>query len=315
MPEIFRARERGHLDARVVPESLIALHAEDEDWVAWLKALPELAATYLERWALTIDGRPLHGAASLVLPVAQEDGTPAMLKLQPLNEENAGEALALRTWNGDGVVRVLQDDQATGTLLLERLHPRSLNHLPDDVEATRILAELLARLSAVPAPPGLRTLADVAAAMLDDAPALIPLLADPAEQSLVLRCAARLAELVKEPGDRLLHWDLHYENVLASDREPWLVIDPKPLAGDPCFELFAALNNRWDDLVATGEPARALRRRFELMLDVVGLDRERAIGWTLARILQNVLWDLEGGGHQVEPVQVAIAEVLMTLSV
>ncbi|GGW53564.1 hypothetical protein GCM10010381_43810 [Streptomyces xantholiticus] len=37
--------------------------------------------------------------------------------------------------------------------------------------------------------------------------------------------------------DRLLHWDLHFDNVLAAEREPWLVIDPKLLVGDPGFEL------------------------------------------------------------------------------
>lgn len=31
----------------------------------------------------------------------------------------------------------------------------------------------------------------------------------------------------------MIHCDLHYENVLAADREPWLVIDPKPVSGDP----------------------------------------------------------------------------------
>src|SRR5690606_39320812 len=50
---------------------------------------------------------------------------------------------------------------------------------------------------------------------------------------LVARCAAAVAELLPEAGDRLLHWDLHYANVLAGEREPWLAIDPKPLAGDP----------------------------------------------------------------------------------
>ena len=34
------------------------------------------------------------------------------------------------------------------------------------------------------------------------------------------------------PGT-LVHGDLHYANVLAADREPWLVIDPQPLSGDP----------------------------------------------------------------------------------
>jgi streptomycin 6-kinase len=273
--------------------------------------LPKLVSGYLDQWGLRLDGDPLYGAASLVLPVLRQDGTGAMLKLQPLSEENAGEALGLRIWNGDGVVRVLEDDPATCTILLERLKPGMLSDLPDDQEATQILAELLARLCVVQAPPTLRKLEDIAGAMLAEAPTQIPLLADPEEQKLVLRCAARLAELVDEPGDRLLHWDLHYDNVMAAEREPWLVIDPKPLAGDPCFELLPALTNRWDDLVATGDLPKAIWRRFDLMLEVVGLDRDRAIGWTLGRILQNALWDLEDGEHVVDPAQVAIAGALM----
>jgi streptomycin 6-kinase len=88
-----------------------------------------------------------------------------------------------------------------------------------------------------------------------------------------------------EPGDRLLHWDLHDENVLASGRAPWLAIDPKPLAGDPGFELWPALDNRFDpdDIVW----------RFDAMTDVLALDRPRAHAWTLGRLLQNTLWDIE----------------------
>lgn len=88
------------------------------------------------------------------------------------------------------------------------------------------------------------------------------------------------------------------------------MIDPKPLAGDPCFELFPALNNRWDDLVAAGDLGRAIRYRFDLMVDRLALDRDRAVGWTLGRILQNVLWDLEDDEHAINPVQVAIASAL-----
>jgi streptomycin 6-kinase len=102
--------------------------------------------------------------------------------------------------------------------------------------------------------------------------------------------------------------------VMASHREPWLAIDPKPLAGDSCFELFQALNNRWDDLVATGDLPRAIRRRFDLMVEIVGLDRERAVGWTMGRILQNVLWDLAGGEDAIDPVQVEIGRALLNPS-
>jgi streptomycin 6-kinase len=284
------------------------------DQLPWLEASPALAAEYLDRWQLRLDGEPLHGMASVVLPVLRADDTPAMLKLQPFTDENKGEALGLKTWGKDDVVEVLEDDPATATILLERLEPRSLNDLADDTGATTILAELLARLCVVPAPPGLRRLEDIVAEMLDDATRLIPRLADPDQQSLVRRYAAQAAELVQEPGDRLLHWDLHQENVLAAHRKPWLVIDPKPLAGDPCFELLPALHNRWDDLVAVGDLHQAIRRRFDLMLEVTGLDRERAVGWTMVRILQNTLWDLDGdedeSEDEIDPHQLEIARAL-----
>ncbi|MEV6287975.1 aminoglycoside phosphotransferase family protein [Kribbella sp. NPDC051770] len=288
-----------------IPRTLHDAHT-DEPGLRWLQALPSIAAGYLDRWQLTLDGAPMHGAASLVLPVRRTDGEPAILKLQPRNDENAGEALALRTWDAADVVRVLDHDDKSATLLLERLRPATLSSVPDDVGATRILA----RLSSTSAPKGLRRLEDLAAELVEDAPDLIPQLSDPVEQQLARRCLAQVDELRAEPGDRLLHWDLHYDNVLAADRAPWLVIDPKPLAGDPGFELFPALNNRWDALVATGDLPRAIRYRFDLLVDVLATDRERAVGWTLGRVLQNVLWDLEDGETAIEPVQVAIVNAL-----
>jgi streptomycin 6-kinase len=197
-------------------------------------------------------------------------------------------------------------------MLLERLDAgRPLSAVADDTEAVEILAGLLARLVAVPAPTGLRHLADIAAAMLAEAPRAVAALRDPAEQRLVRTCASAVAELIGEPGDRLLHWDLHYDNVLAGDREPWLAIDPEPLAGDPGFELLPALDNRWDEVVATGEVARTVLRRFDQLTEAVDVDRQRAVGWTLGRVLQNALWDVEDGKHALEPAQVAIADVLL----
>ncbi|MFC9687034.1 aminoglycoside phosphotransferase family protein [Kribbella sp. NPDC056951] len=285
----------------VIPPQLIESH-EDES-PEWLAGLPAQLDEYLDRWKLTRTGDFLNGAASLIVPVVRVDGTPAMLKLQPQNEESEAEALALRTWSPDDVVTVLEDDPATATLLLERLHDRTLNAVPDHVEATRILAELMARLNLVPAPPEVRKLADIAAEMIEDAADLK--LADPEEQRLLQRYADQVREVMSEPGDRLLHWDLHYGNVMASDRQPWLVIDPKPLAGDPAFELFQALHNRWDDLVATGNLDQAIRDRFDLMLEITGIDRDRALAWTAGRVLQNTIWD-----EEFDPTQLVIATAL-----
>jgi streptomycin 6-kinase len=243
-----------------VPAALAASHDEfaGASGRAWIAALPGLAAGFLARWALRQDGPPSHGMVSLVLPVLCADGTPAALKLQPVSDENVGEPIGLRAWDGDGAVRLLDHDPHTGTMLLERLDAaRPLSRLPDDIAAVQILAELMARLVARPAPEGLRRLSDIATAMLDQVPDLVPALPDPAEQRLVRSCASAMAELVGECGDRLLHWDLHFDNILAGQREPWLAIDPKPLAGDPGFELLPALGNRWEDVLAPAQVAIA----------------------------------------------------------
>ncbi|SDI65448.1 aminoglycoside phosphotransferase family protein [Nonomuraea jiangxiensis] len=279
---------------------------------AWLAGLPRLGGEFLDRWGLRPDGPAAYGMASLVLPVLQSDGTPAVLKLQQLREETAGAAPGLRAWQGDGVVRLLDYDEQSGTQLLERLDAaRPLSTVADDDAAMQVLAELMARLTSVPAPRDVRRLSDIAGAMLVQVPQAVSALRDPGEQRLVRTCASAVAELVGEPGDRLLHWDLHYDNVLAGEREPWLAIDPEPLAGDPGFELLPALDNRWEEVEATGDVARAVLRRFDLLTEVLGLDRRRAVGWSLGRVLQNALWDIEDGKATLEPSQVGIAMVLL----
>lgn len=255
---------------------------------AFVADLPRRAAGFLRRWELCVDGPSRYGLCALVLPVVRADGTPAALKLQLLDEESAGEPLALRTWDGDGSVRLLEHDELTCTLLLERLDSaRTLTRVPDTREAVVVVGGLLARLTSRQAPEGMRRLGDIARAMLERVPGALQRVPDPADRRLLADCAAAVREVAAEPGDRLLHWDLHYDNVLAADREPWLAIDPKPLAGDPGFELFPALCNRFD--------AGEVLGRFDALTGVLGLDRRRARAWTLGRVLQNVLWDIEDG--------------------
>ncbi|GGY95577.1 hydroxyurea phosphotransferase [Streptomyces poonensis] len=287
-----------------VPDELAATQHmfNGEAGRAFITRLPELAAACLDRWDLRLDGPSMYGMCALVLPVVAADGTPAVLKLQLLDEESVGEPVALRVWDGDGAVRLLRYDESDGALLLERLDPsRMLSYLPDTREAVLHIARLLARLTAGPAPEGMRRLGDIAADMLDRTPAVLARITDPGERALVADCAAAVREVLGEPGDRLLHWDLHFGNVLAAEREPWLAIDPKPLAGDPGFELWPALDNRFE--------ADEVLWRFDAMTDVLGLDRDRARAWTLGRVLQNAVWEVEEG-RPLQPDDMEIARRL-----
>jgi streptomycin 6-kinase len=302
----------------VVPAELAELHEKysGEEGRAWIAQLPTLAAAYLDRWELATDGPVTSGAVALIIPVACRDGSKAVLKLQPVDDETGGEPAALQAWAGQGAVRLLEHDPSSGAMLLERLDAsRDLSTMPDDFAAAKIIAELLVQLNSVPAPPGMRRLSDVAAATLAGTPEAIRLAEDRDEGQLLINCAARFEELIKDSLDnRLLHWDLHYFNTLSTldaDRR-WKAIDPKPLSGESGFELLPALWNRWDDLVGTGDLPRALLRRFDLMTDVMGLDRSRAAAWTLGRVLQVAVWDLvrfrEG---RIWPSHRTIAEVLI----
>ncbi|WP_405525689.1 aminoglycoside phosphotransferase family protein [Streptomyces canus] len=290
-----------------IPEELAAAQERynGDQGREFIAGLPTLIEDFLERWDLGPDGSPMHGVAALVLPVVRRaDRTPAALKLQLLDDESVGEPVALRLWDGDGAVRLLDHDPVTHTMLLERLDPdRMLSTLPGTRDAVLVIAGLLAHLTATPAPAGIRHLGDIAQTMLDKTPDALKRIPDPEVRRTVADCAAAVREVVDEPGDRLLHWDLHDENVLASERAPWLAIDPKPLAGDPGFELWPALDNRFD--------ADEITWRFDAMTDVLGLDRARAHAWTLGRLLQNSLWDIKDG-RPIEPRQLDIAHRLRT---
>ncbi|MBM7774486.1 streptomycin 6-kinase [Actinokineospora baliensis] len=289
-----------------VPDALAAYYAvQSPEHLPWLSTLPTLAAAMLDHWDLRPDGPARHGMVALVIPVVRVDGTPAALKLQPSDDENDGEPVALRHWSGHAAVRLLEHHAPTGAMLLERLDAtRPLSALPADTAVT-VIADLLSRLH-VPAPPGIRTLTGIGAAMLAERP-LLDRLTAPDDRALAHACAHALAAVITEPGDTLLHWDLHYDNVLAGERAPWLAIDPKPITGHPGFDLMPALDNAFTDVTA-------LRYRFDLLTEALTLDRPTAAAWTLARALQNTLWSLHDGDRALDSIQALIAHTLLPLS-
>lgn len=100
------------LEPDEVPHHLTASYATGfgEEGRAWIAGLPTLAANMLERWVLERDGTARAGEASLVLPVLCPDGTPAVLRLQMPRQETTAALIGLRTWNGRGMVRLLDHD-------------------------------------------------------------------------------------------------------------------------------------------------------------------------------------------------------------
>ncbi|MGW5054159.1 aminoglycoside phosphotransferase family protein [Actinokineospora sp. NPDC004072] len=255
---------------------------EGEAGRAWLAGLPAQGAAMLDRWALTPDGPSWFGFCSVVQPVRRPDGTPAALKIGWPHPEAEDEARTLRLWDGDGAVRLLAVDG--WSLLLERLDAdRTLMDVPL-ADALAVTGDLMRRLDR-PAPAGMRHLRDVAERWTAELPAANAELAatgDPIDPELIERAVAYCRELGPRSASRLVNEDLHYENVLGAEREPWLVIDPKPLAGDPEFGLIPLLWNRHDE----GD----LGERVDILAEAAGLDRAKARRWTFVRAVESWLW-------------------------
>jgi streptomycin 6-kinase len=274
-----------------IPPDLDDQRSLGPEWAAWLDRLPGLAATVLDEWELSLDGDPMHGFCSLVLPVRTPSGIDAVLKLHTDADaaESDHEHLALQRWRGRGAVRLLRADPGRRALLLERLDQVNLNEHWDQ-EACEIVGLLYGRLH-VPPMPQLRDQASYvarwAADLARDAHAV------PVPRRLVDQTFSLARDLCAEPATAVIHGDLHYENVLLGERggEPtWLAIDPKPTNGDPHYELEPMLRNRFEEYGAAGPVRDAIRRRFHTLVDTAGFDEPRARDWVIVRSILNAHW-------------------------
>ena len=188
-----------------------------------------------------------------------------MLKISWPHWEAETEHLALRAWHGDGAVELWRADPRRYALLLERARADRDLRSVGVIEACEVVAGLYGRLHVAPLPQT-RRLSDLCREWADRLPMLLD--TNLVSRRFVTQAQRLLADLADDPATdaALIHSDLHYFNVLAATREPWLVIDPKPLAGDPAYEVAPLLWNRWDEvlarrLVAGGVAGADLRRR------------------------------------------------------
>jgi streptomycin 6-kinase len=235
----------------------------------WLEVLPSLVAACAEQWSLEPE-EPFDTPFSLVVPAGE-----FVLKLvAPSDDEAEREGDALARWDGDGAIRLVARDEERRALLLERCVPGT--RLWDtDADEAAVLADLIPRLQ-VTVGDGhpFELVADAADRWAEEVPRRYRDAGTPFERTL-LETAVDVYRTVDRSASWLVNQDLHGANVLRAAREPWLVIDPKPLVGEREVEASGPLRNttevsRWLDVLAE-----------------VGFDRERARGWGVAH---NLAW-------------------------
>lgn len=263
-----------------IPDQLAANCRTRPERAAWLDRLPVGIDELTGRWSLTLDS-PFDGkdvACSYVTRVHLPDGTPAVLKIGMPHMEGEHEIQGLRLWNGNPTVRLLEADESLNAMLLERCEPgTTLRALPEP-EQDLVIGGLLRRLWRTPPAhqPSFRSLSALTDYWSNET--LTQIAAWP-DASLVREGLRLFAELSRSSSTTnvLLATDLHAGNVLRAQREPWLVIDPKPFVGDPAYDATQHLFNC--DERMQRDPHETIRR----FADLLEVDSERVKLWTFAR--------------------------------
>lgn len=244
--------------------------------------MPRLVEECADRWGLVLEDS-IETPHSLVIPAGE-----VILKLNaPSHFEADHEAAALAHWAGEGAVRLIAHDDASRALLIERCRPGTrLAASPVDRHA--VIAGLLDRLAAPqlgPAHP-FRSMADEAERWAEEVPRAYEAGGRAFERAL-LDFAVEVFRSADRGAAALVNQDLHEENVLRAEREPWLVIDPKPAIGEPEVNAVGLLRN-----AGLSGGTRQVTRWLDVLAEL-GYDRTRTVAWGVAHALAWG-WDADG---------------------
>ena len=259
--------------------------------IQWLAKLPAIISQSIDRWQLTDLKNYANLTYNYVLAGTMHN-RPIVLKLRCDHAELEKEVAALHAFEDYGCVRVLSHNKALGAVLLERVVPGgSLGSLfpHDDVDATRIAADLIRNLHQASIPEG---------ASFSTLEQTIPTFNKEPEELAPFIAHARLLrkQLLATQSKRvLLHGDFHQDNILQSGDNHWLAIDPEGVIGDPYYDLAVYMRNPLKELVTAKNIQTILINRITTFAVLLEYDRQRILDWTYLQTVTSAYWSIEDG--------------------
>ncbi len=262
----------------------------------------EALDTYCKKWDLS---EPAILASTFTSEVyrVKFNGHRAVLKIfneKGIKFESRG-AIVLRCFDGKGAVRLLNAD--SDAHLLEHADGKPLKELVargSDDEATAVISEVLNKLHsyAGPIPEGLISMERNFRSLFQK----IKTAPSDSIYAVGAHLAQRLVETEQEV--RVLHGDIHHENILESSDRGWVAIDPQCLVGERTYDIANAFYNP-NGFLNMVESTDTIERRCAIYSKQMNLDRQRILEYAFAYGCLSACWCLEDGQSAENTLRIA----------
>jgi streptomycin 6-kinase len=273
----------------------------------WLHNLPQTLLRLEKKWDIVfinpMPGLTYHFVAKVNMLAT---GETAILKMGPPSAQNIAKEAAWLAAFEQAVPTVYWYDEANNAFLMENLQPGlSLKAMvkKDDEAATRIICRTLLDLQT-------HQTKEISCKHLSALAISYDSLQGKIDPKLLSQAKAWFKELSHpNSSDRLLHGDLHHDNILSSS-ESWKVIDPHGYLGDPTFEVGPMIYNPGGaDFPTDKSLAQVIERRLKVLVEELPFDAKRIKAWTFCMTLLSIAWTVEDHLY-VPPFELEVAKLI-----
>ncbi len=277
-------------------DNIIDVH--DDIGRKWLEQLPGIIAKCADKWSLDILPPFEELTYNYVTPATTAEGIPIVIKAGVPNKELINEIEALRAFDGNGISQLIDADTELGVMLLERLQPGTfLSDLDDDEEITRCAVSVMQKLC-TPAPSNhhFKSVSDWVSRSFSEIRTDLKESYRSLPRDLIDKAQSLFKELTNPLNEKtLIHGDFHPQNILRSQRAPWLAIDPKGIVGDPLYDIavFVCQPPRQPTKL---DQKQFLARRIDQLAEELSVDRQLITKWCLAHSVLSGCWASEDHG-------------------
>ncbi|MCP4924081.1 MAG: hypothetical protein GY915_08665 [bacterium] len=268
----------------------------------WLRGLPSLIDSACEHWNLR-DVKAFQNLSYNYVGSAEkagEDSSRMVLKLCCTLKDFDREILALKRLASSGCVPVLDFWREARAMLLTCASGETLKSLSAKEDHENIIplygrvVRGLQQAENRPKPEGIPTVEEQIEGLEDRAQSFL--------KEFSLGALKGVRQDLKTDPQRLIHGDLHLENILEFEGG-WKAIDPKGTWGPLAFEVSAY------DLLSKGSvssdptPEKTIERALKLLAQETDVSLQQLCRWVVVRCILSAAWFVEDNLDPKWPLQ------------